>query len=215
MSAKDLPTLYYVHDPMCSWCYAFEPVWGRVREMVAGRVAVKNVLGGLAPDSDVAMAEEMQRYLIGTWRRIEGVVPGTVFNYQFWKRCKPRRSTYLACRAVIAARDQGPEHEIAMILAIQQAYYREARNPSLPETLTEIAGEIGLNTTSFSVFLASDDCEKNLQEELALARSLGGSGFPSLILVRGRDAKQIQYDYNDADATARFIIEGKVSSAMR
>ncbi len=211
MSAKNLPTLYYVHDPMCSWCYAFEPVWGCVREMVTGRVAIKNVLGGLAPDSDVPMPEEMRRHLIGTWRRIENVVPGTVFNYEFWEHCEPRRSTYLACRAVIAARDQGPEHEIAMIVAIQHAYYREARNPSLPETLTEIAGEIGLNTMSFAAFLTSDDCEKRLQEELALARSLGGSGFPSLILKSGRDAKQIQYDYNDADATARLIIEGNLA----
>ena len=24
------PTLTYVHDPMCSWCYAFRPVWEAV-----------------------------------------------------------------------------------------------------------------------------------------------------------------------------------------
>jgi putative protein-disulfide isomerase len=203
-----MATLYYVHDPMCSWCYAFEPVWGRVREAVAGRVTVKNVLGGLAPDSNVPMKEEMRHYLIGAWRRIEVVVPGTKFNYDFWEHCDPRRSTYPACRAVIAARDQGLEYEAAMTAAIQHAYYREARNPSLPMVLTEIAGAIGLDATSFAEALASDECEKRLQEELALARSLGGNGLPRLVLASERDALQIQYDYNDANVTEQFINEG-------
>jgi putative protein-disulfide isomerase len=55
----------------------------------------------------------------------------------------PRRSTYAACRAVIAARRQNPGYEEKMILAIQQAYYLEARNPADSHTLIELASEIG------------------------------------------------------------------------
>jgi putative protein-disulfide isomerase len=183
-------------------------VWEHVREAVAGRVNVKTVLGGLAPDSNVPMPEETRRYIRRAWKRIESVVPGTKFNYEFWKRCAPQRSTYPACRAVIAARDQGLKHEKAMIAAIQHAYYREARNPSLPETLTEIAGEIGLDAPRFSDFLASDVCERTLQEEIALAHSLDGRGFPSLVLVSGQAGKQMNYDYNDADITVQRIDEG-------
>ena len=29
------PELFYVHDPMCSWCYAFAPVWERVHGELA------------------------------------------------------------------------------------------------------------------------------------------------------------------------------------
>ena len=204
----DTPVLYYIHDPMCSWCYAFAPVWQRVRELVAGKVVVKNVLGGLAPDSDAPMPDEMQGYLRGTWQNIETVVSGTVFNYDFWEQCEPRRSTYPACRAVIAARMLGQEYEESMITAIQHAYYREARNPSVVETLVELASEIGLDADEFAVTLAGAGCEQVLQEEIALTRSLGATGFPSLVLVTRRSGQQVEYDYNDADATAQRILEG-------
>jgi len=41
------------------------------------------VLGGLAPDSDQPMPEQMQRYLQQTWQRFQQVVPGTRFNFDF------------------------------------------------------------------------------------------------------------------------------------
>jgi putative protein-disulfide isomerase len=174
--------------------------------MVTGKVVVKNVLGGLAPDSDAPMPNEMRGYIRGAWQSIETVVPGTEFNYDFWQRCEPRRSTYPACRAVIAARMQGKEYEEAMTTAIQHAYYREARNPSLVETLVDLASEIGLDANTFIEDLASDQCEQTLQEEIALTRSLGAKGFPSLIMLSGQKIKQIDYDYNDADATVGRIV---------
>jgi putative protein-disulfide isomerase len=29
------PTLYYVYDPMCSWCWGYKPVWLQIKEAVA------------------------------------------------------------------------------------------------------------------------------------------------------------------------------------
>ena len=48
-------------------------------------------------------------------RRIEGRIPGVRFNFDFWTHCTPKRSTYPACRAVIAARAQDPTLDEAMI----------------------------------------------------------------------------------------------------
>lgn len=190
---------------MCSWCYAFAPVWAEVRERLKGKVVIKNVLGGLAPDTEVPMPDEMRRYLKSTWQRIETDVAGTEFNYDFWERCEPRRSTYPASRAVLAARFQGPQHEQPMITAIQSAYYREARNPSLPQTLIEIAGEIGLDSGEFELALGSEVCEQTLLEDIALARSLSDRGFPNLVLMQGQVKRQIEFDYNEAEDTARRI----------
>ena len=207
--------LYYVHDPMCSWCYAFAPVWGRVREAVGDRVTIRTVLGGLAPDTDAPMPGEMCRKIRRTWERIEDVVPGTAFNYAFWSRCQPRRSTYPACRAVIAARAQGAEHEHAMIGAIQRAYYREARNPSLVETLAELAAELGLDAARFRATLASEACEQALLAEIGRSLSLGVRGFPTLVLLSGRTGRAVQHDYNDAELTVRRVEAGVAALAHR
>ena len=191
-------TLYYLHDPMCSWCYAFVPVWGRLREALPEGVEVRRVLGGLAPDNDAPMDEEMRAYLEANWRRIEERVPGIRFNFDYWRRRAPRRSTYPACRAVIAARAQGAEYDEAMTHAIQRAYYQGARNPSDRETLLALAGELGLDAERFRADLGSADTEAQLQRELALTRALGVEGFPSLVLEIDGGRWPVAVDYNDA-----------------
>ena len=67
----------------------------------------------------------------GNWIKIQKNVPGTEFNYDFWTLNEPRRSTYLSCRAVIAAKKQHPDFEILMIERIQKAYYLNAQNPQM------------------------------------------------------------------------------------
>lgn len=178
-------TLYYIHDPMCSWCWAFGPSLDVLISQLPPGVKVTRLLGGLAPDSDKPMSEAMQARLQQTWHRIEETVPGTRFNFDFWQRTTPRRSTYPACRALLAAREQG--QETTMLKAIQEAYYRQARNPSDTSTLLQLAEEIGLELNAFRTALQSGRIEQLLQQEVAQAEALGVDSYPSLVLeVDGR-----------------------------
>ena len=43
-------TLIYVHDPMCSWCYGFENTRRHIVDALDGRMPVRRLLGGLAPE---------------------------------------------------------------------------------------------------------------------------------------------------------------------
>lgn len=163
------------------------------------------MLGGLAPDTDEPMPEEMRVWLQNTWRLIQDRVPGTRFNFEFWERCAPRRSTYPACRAVIAARAQGGDKDEAMTQAIQQAYYLQARNPSDRDTLIELAGEIGLDRQRFTFDLDSQETASTLQTEIELARHLGAQGFPSLIFSNGYRDQYVPIDYNEPRAMLGLI----------
>ena len=131
--------LVYVHDPMCSWCWGFEPTRHAIVAGLPADTRVWRLLGGLAPDSEQPMPEPMRAALQQTWRRIEEMIPGTRFNFDFWTNNTPRRSTYPANRAVIAARLQGEACDSKMTGAIQRAYYLEARNPSDDSTLASRA----------------------------------------------------------------------------
>ena len=107
-----LSTLHYIHDPMCSWCWGFRSAWhdltSRLLETYP-ELIIRNVVGGLAPDSDEPMPMEMQQMLQSAWQRIQHTIPNTSFNYDFWRIGEPRRSTYPACRAVIASAQQGTD----------------------------------------------------------------------------------------------------------
>ncbi|QKF66928.1 DsbA family protein, FrnE-like subfamily [Arcobacter venerupis] len=195
-------SLYHVHDPMCSWCYAFKPTLDELRKYLADNIKLVHVVGGLAKHSDEIMPKEMQEKIEAIWYEIEDVV-GTKFNHDFWKECKPRRSTYLACQATILARDEDKEDE--MIEAIQEAYYQKALNPSDASTLIELAKNIGMDEKKFEEDLKSQKIEEDLQNELNFRRSLNVRSFPSLILKSEKELYPINIKYNDYESMLNQI----------
>lgn len=196
--------LYYVHDPMCSWCWGFAPVWQQLQqELQQLQIQLEYLVGGLAPDSDAPMPEEMRQMLQGTWQRIQQHIPGTEFNFAFWTDCQPRRSTWPACRAVLAAANQQADRQ--MIVAIQRAYYLRAMNPSDDSVLIQLAQELELDAERFAKDLNSEPTQQLLQQQMQLAHSLPINGFPSLVLHSSSGLSPIQLDYNSADTMLRQI----------
>ncbi|MBC8493219.1 MAG: DsbA family protein [Candidatus Thioglobus sp.] len=199
-------TLYYIHDPMCSWCWGFNHTWNQVKDQIKDQLKIQYVLGGLAPDSNEIMPEEMRSYIQKNWQKIEQTIPGTKFNYDFWKNCTPKRSTYPACRAVIAAKNQGKKFEIPIISSIQTAYYLQAQNPSESSTLIKLATSIGLDSQQFTRDLNSPTTQEKLDSDINLSKSLSVNGFPSLVLERNGVKKLIKIDYNNSDFILKQIL---------
>ena len=191
---------------MCSWCWAFRLSLNTLIEELPKEINIIRLLGGLAPDSDLPMPENTREYVLQNWRAIEKQVPETKFNYDFWEKCKPRRSTYPACRAVIAARKQKDVFDIAMTLAIQEAYYLEARNPSDYETLINLAEEIGADKNKFSKDVRSTETDKILEEEIQQSKSLDLKSLPSLLFIDGERKIRIEPDYLDAQVMLDQIV---------
>ncbi|MEZ8101205.1 DsbA family protein [Vibrio bivalvicida] len=194
--------LYYIYDPMCSWCWGYKPVWQQICQILEGKIEIQYVVGGLAPDSDLPMSAEMQRQIVSHWRKIEDFL-GTQFNYEFWNTNLPRRSTYPACRAVLAARKQGAEKQ--MLSAIQSAYYLEARNPSDSDVLIDLADSIGLDIERFESDFGSVTLNEEFMREVDFARSIGGNSFPSLFVQTAEGIVELQVNYQSAQTTISQI----------
>lgn len=202
-------TLIYCYDPMCSWCWGFQPTWKALQTALApyiekGELQIQPMLGGLAIDSNAPMPLPMQNKLSGVWKQIESQL-GTKFNHDFWQNCQPRRSTYPACRACLVARDQNLEKE--MSAQIQQAYYLDAQNPSDLETLAQCATKIGLKEDGFLKAMAHCKQAETLEQEVQIARQLGLNSFPSIALVMANKMIQIPLDYHSADKMLDHILD--------
>lgn len=195
--------LYYVHDPMCSWCYAFDAVLKQIKHELPKSISLVKILGGLAPDSMEAMPKSLADNIQANWKKIEQTVPHTQFNFDFWKINQPIRSTYPSCRAVLAAKSQSSDLEDKMIAQIQWAYYKNAENPSLDKTLINCAKKIGLDDKLFISVYKNKLINEQLQQQIHFTRHLGVSSYPSLRLEIGNRVLKIQVDYNNAD----FVIE--------
>jgi len=196
------PTLFYVYDPMCSWCWGYKSTWQKLQQALAPFVNIEYKVGGLAPDSDVIMPMAMQEFLQSTWKKIEREL-GSQFNHDFWRNCTPRRSTYPACRAVIIAREYLLETQ--MLEAIQKAYYLEAKNPSNNDVLIQLAQSLGMDSGEFEQQLTSDNININLLAEINLIQKMPIQGFPSLVLYKNDQYYPIEIDYHDFKTTLETI----------
>ncbi|NQY65647.1 MAG: DsbA family protein [Alteromonadaceae bacterium] len=196
------PVLYYVYDPMCSWCWGYRSTWLTLQDKLKSVVNIQYRVGGLAADSDEAMPDEMQVFLQQTWHKISQQL-GSQFNFDFWTHCQPRRSTYPACRAVLLAREYNLEQ--AMYLGIQQAYYLNAKNPSDIDTLVDIAASIGLDAEMFEQKMKSKALDQQLENEISAVRKMPIQGFPSLVLEVNDQLIAIPVDYKNGQTMLKLF----------
>lgn len=193
-------TLYYIHDPMCSWCWGYRPVWEALQQALPKAITVQYVAGGLAPDTDTPMPVEQQKAIQQHWHNIQQKL-GTEFNFDFWTENTPYRSTYIACRALIVAQQQGFYSQ--MLDAIQRAYYLRALNPSNSDVLVQLVTELSqqsslsqiVNVEQFKKALNSIETQDKLNKEILLAQALTQQGFPSLVLEQNGKRYSITVDY--------------------
>ena len=190
--------LIYVYDPMCSWCYGFRPTWKALKSQLPEGLPVVSLLGGLADDSNVSMPEDMVKYLRRTWSQIESTcrVP---FNHAYGDQTPPPpRTTFISCRAVIAAERLAGRGE-AFAERIQDAYYTEAQNVWDFNTLCDLAEAFGFQRSSFADALMSDDVRAVHDEQRQLAERLQVEGYPSVLLIHQGQAYPIPVRHQGAD----------------
>ena len=212
--------LYYIHDPMCSWCWGYRSVWDLLQQNLPESIDVQYVLGGLAPDTDAPMPAEQQQIIQRHWRTIQQKL-GTEFNFDFWVNNTPRRSTYNACRAVLAAQNQ--QFDKALLNAIQQAYYLRALNPSDSDVLVQLVEELNeqseaakgqesgnksptIDVAQFKTDFIATSTQDTLLKQIHLARQLTNQGFPSLVLNYKNTNTPITLDYKDFNTSLNDIL---------
>lgn len=169
----------YVADPMCSWCWGFERALNQLRESCP--LPLEFVLGGLAPDNDQPMAADMRAMIADNWKRVEEVT-GASFNWDYWERAQPCRSTWPACRLMLAAELESRGGAERAYGAIQRAYYRDARDPSQLEVLLQIGTELGLERARLAGELDGANLRALHRAHRERMAELGARGFPTLFL---------------------------------
>ena len=194
------PSLIQVADPMCSWCYAFEPELHRVGE--ATGLDIRLVMGGLfVDDRAVALDDQMRSYLDETWQRV-GNMSGQPINFDLIKWPKWTYDTGPSCRAVVAMRTTAPEHAFDYFEAIQRAFYADNLDVTKTEVLIDLAESMGFGSEEFAKLATQPDLA---DEDYAEARALGANGFPTLILDTGTTRTPVSTGYSKADRIIRSI----------
>jgi putative protein-disulfide isomerase len=173
------PTIVYVGDPMCSWCYGFAPEITQLKNEFPD-YNFKVVLGGLRPGG-TETNKELGAFLLEHWPDVEKRT-GQKFNYDILKDPTLVYDTEPAARAVVVARTMKPEIELAFFKAVQTTFYIDAANMRSTETFVALAKKFGLDSIKYKSLFESNEMKAATQADFQLASQMGVRGFPSLLL---------------------------------
>lgn len=202
LNAQNNPTLIYIGDPMCSWCYGFSPELTTALDQLAGKVDVEIVMGGLRPYNTQKM-DEMADFLSGHWKDVNAR-SGQPFNYGILTT-QQVYDTEPPSRAVVVMRALAPKHELAFFKDLQTAFYFDNKNMGKVETFMELAAKYDVDQTTFKNLFESEKMKQAVRADFEKAAAMGVRGFPSIVLKKGANYFLIANGYMNGEQVAKLV----------
>jgi putative protein-disulfide isomerase len=182
-------TLHYIHDPLCGWCYAAQPLISKARERLGTRLNITLHAGALFASPrklDAALAQ----HIVQADERI-AEYSGQEFGKPYIEGLLAEHGTLLfslpPIAALLAAKSIDPNLEYPLLVAIQNAHYQRGLRVAEPTILAELAEDIGLDSARFAAAYVEQDAqalEDHIQASRQLLSDVGGEGFPTFVLER-------------------------------
>ena len=182
----ETPHLIYFADPMCSWCYGFSPVIGQIRQAFGRSLPIRLVMGGLRPGTDTPTTEKAKAELVGHWGHVHEAT-GLPFDGAVLDRPGFLYDTDPAARAVVRVRRDDPEKALVYLGRVQQAFYAQNQDVTKPDTLADLAAELGIDREAFLADFETDDLKHETWSDYGTSQRAGVTGFPTLVAGPGAD----------------------------
>ena len=176
----------YVGDPMCSWCWGFAPVAQRMRDVYD--VPLRVVVGGLRPGTEAAELDDHFAGVLGHhWDQVEAA-SGQPFDRAILERRDGwRYDTEVPAIAVVTMRELNVPLTLQFHSRLQRAFYAEGIDITDPAAYPELIADFDVDPDAFIQLFSSDEMKTRAWSDFAEARSLGVSGFPTLLARDGAE----------------------------
>jgi predicted DsbA family dithiol-disulfide isomerase len=213
----------YYTDPACSWSWASEPKLRKLMWEFGDGLRFRWVMGGLAR-SYGAEYRDTESGIDGRGSCFDGMMAqwldvaaesGMPFDPRGWRH-DPLSSTYPACIAVEAAREQGSDLAYAYLRRLREGLMAQGRKLDHTEALVGEAGPAGLDVERFRIdivsnamteaFAADLDEVRDPPEEARQADALSETegherlSFPSVVFVGDDGERQGVWGWSEYDA---------------
>ncbi|RDU34944.1 DsbA family protein [Neobacillus piezotolerans] len=180
-------TLYYVTDPICSHCWAIEPVLRRFIKQYGDYFNFHTVMGGLLEkwhDGPIDPANGIYKPadVAGHWREVGEYsrmpIDGTLMIDN------PVQSSYPPSRVFkIIQKNHNEAMAFEFLRRAREALFAFNQNISEPSVMIEIVNKLGLDGKAIVNEAEQLVGQQLLNEDFALTRSLGARGFPTIIMI--------------------------------
>ena len=189
-----MPTLHYIYDPLCGWCYAAAPLIDAARELPGLRIVLHG--GGMMTGAGRrAITPQWRDYVIPQDKRIAQAT-GQPFGEPYFEGLLRDTSAVMdsapPTTAVLAA-EELDGRGLDMLHRVHRAHYVEGRRIADHGVLAQLAQELGLKPARFEETfnrLAGAASEQHFSDSRRWLARCGGQGFPTVALEHADGALQ-------------------------
>lgn len=184
---KKTVDVYYVTDPICSHCWALEPVLRRFAAQYGQHFNFHTVMGGLLEkwhDGPIDPANGIFKPadVAGHWREVGEYsrmpIDGSLMIDN------PVQSSYPPSRVFkVIQKNHNDMLAFEYLRRAREALFAFNQNISDESVLIEIVNKLGLDGKAIVDEAEQQTGQQLLNEDFMLARNLGVRGFPTLIIV--------------------------------
>ncbi|MCK9454683.1 MAG: DsbA family protein [Sulfurimonas sp.] len=203
--------LFYVGDPMCSWCWGMSEELRKIQEFCTKEgIKFSVILGGLRIGGGDAWNEHFRGFLRNEWQNIHkktgqkfvySILELKEFNYDTLPACL---SVYIV-KKILKDKDDNSSTVLGFFSKIQERFYAKGLDPTRLEFYHDICREFNIDIDEFEKHFNSKEMRKELESDFALAGKLGARGMPSLIYVKENRVINSSYGYKTYEDIIKML----------
>lgn len=178
--------LYYITDPICSHCWALEPVLRKFVDQYGQYFNMHTLMGGLLEkweDGPVDPANGISgpSDVAGHWREVgehsRMPIDGTVWYDN------PIASFFIPSRVYKVIQAINPELANTFLRRAREELFAFNKNIAQDELLIDLVNRVGLDGEEIVKQSKLSEAITLLYEDFKLVRELGARGFPTIVMV--------------------------------
>lgn len=201
MSNPHQGTLYFVTDPICSWCWGTLPEVLKTRELLAERLDFRLRCAGLQVGSRQPLSQQRAAQLISLWQQVAQTT-GQQFAFALPEDRSFIYHSELACRALQICRNALGTEPWAYFRDMQEAFYVHCRNLGDLDELYQIIRSCGISRERFQTLMTADDIVSTTRAEFDWCHAQGSDALPTIWLQTSRGISLVCGGY----ITSEFLV---------
>lgn len=182
------PTVWYVFDALCGWCYGFSPVVEQMAAKYGKQAEFKVISGGLRLGADVGPLEVVAPYVKTAYKDVEnatGVKFGPNFVNVTLKEGKCIANSLPAAQCLGVFRTRFPEKQLQYAGELHKAMYWDGAWPEDIEAFALKAERLGYPKDEFLKAVKDPASIKLAEADFTQAKRFGATGFPTVLVQEG------------------------------
>jgi putative protein-disulfide isomerase len=210
------PTLFYIYDALCGWCFGFAPVMQKLYTEFHDQFQFEVVNGGMVTGDRVGPISNMAAYIKRSVPRVEEV-SGVTFGEPYVNGIL-NSETYSSnslppAIALKILQEQASDQQIKLAHEIQQLHYVQGLDLNEAETYFPLCCEIGLPEEVFRLKFQQKKYREQAHSDFELAKNWVITGFPAVVVEHEEKLYLLTQGFQEFEPLAemlRKILSGEI-----